>query len=77
MTELHNDMTYEEAYNALKETVAVLEDPKTMIEESLELYERACRLVVFCQRKLKDAKLEITEINTRISELKTGDEPIF
>ena len=77
MTELKNDMTYEEAYSALKETVAVLEDPKTGIEDSLALYERACRLVVFCQRKLSDAKLEVTDINTRIAELKKNNETLF
>ena len=77
MTELHNNMTYEEAYTALKETVAVLEDPKTSIDESLSLYERACKLVVYCQRKLGEAKMEITDINTRIAEMKKNNEELF
>lgn len=77
MTELNNHMTYEEAYNALRETVALLEDPKTVIEDSLALYERACRLVIYCQRKLGEAKLEVTDINTRIKRLKEDNAPLF
>lgn len=77
MTELTNDMTYEEAYAALKETVAALEDSKTTIDDSLALYERACRLVVYCQRKLSAAKLEITDINARIAELRKEEAPLF
>ena len=77
MTELSNDMTYEQAFTALKETVTALEDPKTMIDDSLRLYERACRLVVFCRRKLSEAKMEVTDINARIAELKGSEEPLF
>ena len=77
MTELSNDMSYEEAYSALKETVAVLGDPKTTIEDSLALYERACRLVVYCQRKLSAVKLEVTDINTRMAEIKKSEEELF
>ncbi len=77
MIELNNNMTYEEAYNALKETIAVLEDPKTVIEESLALYERACKLVLYCQRKLSEAKLEVTDINERIKRLREENTPIF
>ena len=77
MTELNNHMTYEEAYSALKETVAALEDPKTVIEKSLMLYERACKLVLYCQRKLGEARLEVTDINTRIKKLKEDNAPLF
>ena len=77
LKELTNDMSYEEAYTALKETVAILEDPKTMIDDSLKLYERACKLVIYCQRKLGEAKMEITDINARISEIKKSGDPIF
>lgn len=75
--ELTNDMTYEQAYNALKETVAALENPETGIEESLKLYEQACKLVVYCQRKLSDVKLEVTDINARIAQLKQKNDALF
>ena len=77
MTELTNDMTYEQAYAALKDTVAALGDSKTPIDESLVLYERACRLVIYCQRKLSEVKFKVTDINTRMSEIKNSDEPLF
>ena len=77
MTELSNDMNYEQAYSALRETVAALEDSKTTIEDSLALYERACRLVVYCQRKLSEAKLEITDINARVAELRKENADLF
>ena len=77
MTELNNNMDFEEAYAALKETVAKLEDPENKIEESIALYEQACKLVVYCQRKLGDAKTKITDINEHIAELKANHEPLF
>ena len=77
MTELTNQMSYEEAYTALQETIALLEDPKTVIEDSLALYERACKLVLYCQRKLSDYKLAVTDINTRIKKLKEDNIPLF
>ena len=77
LTELNNEMTFEQAYAALRETVAVMEDPKTGIEDSLGLYERACRLVVYCQRKLGEVKMRVTDINTRIAEMKKNEEAMF
>lgn len=75
--ELTNDMSFEEAYTALKETVAAMGDPQIKVDESLKLYERACRLVIYCQRKLSDLKLEVTEINERMAELKNSHEDLF
>lgn len=77
MMELTNDMSFEQAYTALKETVAAMGDPQTTVEDSLVLYERACRLVIYCQRKLNDLKLEVTEINERMAELKNSHEDLF
>lgn len=77
MTELNNNMDFEEAYAALKETVAKLEDPENKIDDSIALYEQACKLVVYCQRKLSDSKTKITDINERIAELKANKEPLF
>lgn len=77
MTEINNKMNFEQAYRALSETVHTLEDPNTTLEDSLKLYEQACKLVIYCQRKLADAKGEITDINTRIAKLKASDAPLF
>lgn len=77
MTELNDKMDFEEAYTALREVVAQLEDPKNKIEDNIALYEKACRLVLFCRRKLDDAKMQITDINERIAQLKDSGDKIF
>ena len=75
MTEL-NQMDFEEAYDALREVVAKLEDPKNKIEENIALYERACQLVLHCRGKLDEAKTRITDINERIAQLKESGESV-
>ena len=77
MDEISNEMDFQQAFDSLKETVDKLEDPKTTIDESIELYEQACKLVVFCQRKLNDNKLKITDINERIAQLRQDSEPLL
>lgn len=77
MDEISNEMDFQQAFDSLKETVDKLEDPNTTIDESIELYEQACKLVVFCQRKLNDNKLRITDINERIAQLRQNSEPLF
>lgn len=77
MTELNNNMDFEQAYAALKETVAALEGSNNTIEETIALYERACRLVVYCQRKLNETKGRIVDINEHIRELKASGAPMF
>ena len=77
MTEINNNMDFQQAYAALNETVAQLEDPKTTIDESIALYEQACKLVVFCQRKLNETKGKITDINERVAELRKSGAPLF
>ena len=77
MTEINNQMDFQQAYAALKETVAELEKPETTIDESIVLYEKACKLVVFCQRKLSETQSRITDINECIAELRQSGEPLF
>ena len=77
MAELSNKMDFEEAYAALREVVAKLENPKNKIEDSIALYEKACRLVLHCRRKLAEAKTQITDINERIAELKETGGDLF
>lgn len=75
--ELNNHMTFDEAYKALEETVRAMEAPGINFKESLVLYEQACRLVVYCQRKLAEAKAEISDINERVRKLKETKAPLF
>lgn len=77
MTELNDKMDFEEAYAALREVVTQLENPKNKIEENIALYEKACRLVLLCRRKLDEAKMQITDINERIAQLRDSGDAIF
>lgn len=72
MTEIKNDMTFEEAYKALEETVRKLEDPAVDFQTGIRLYEQACELVACCQRLLGEAKTRITDINEHIARLGAG-----
>lgn len=77
MTELNEKMDFEEAYAALREIVTQMEDPKNKIEENIALYEKACRLVLHCRRKLSEAKMQITDINEHIARLKDSGGSVF
>ncbi len=77
MIEINNRMDFQQAFAALRETVAKLENPNTTLDESLALYERSCRLVVYCQRKLNETKKQIVEINERVAELRKSGAPLF
>ena len=77
MTELNNNMDFEQAYTALKETVAALEGSNNSLDDMIALYDRACRLVVHCQRKLNETKGRIEDINEHIHELKVSGAPMF
>ena len=77
MTELNENMDFEEAYAALREVVTKMEDPKNKIEENIALYEKACRLVLYCRRKLDEARMQITDINERIAQLRDSGDNIF
>nr|WP_316614393.1 exodeoxyribonuclease VII small subunit [uncultured Ruminococcus sp.] len=77
MAELNDKMDFEEAYDALREIVTQLEDPKNKIEDNIALYEMACRLVLLCRRKLDEAKMQITDINERIAQLRDSGDTIF
>lgn len=77
MKELNEKMDFEEAYEQLREVVAKLEDPKNKIEENIDLYEKACLLAAHCHKKLEEAKLQITDINERIAQMKKSDASII
>lgn len=77
MIEINNNMEFDTAYAALKETVALMETSKNDIDALLMYYERACRLIVYCQRELQKTRGKITEINERVAELRKSGAPLF
>lgn len=73
MSELNNSMDFETAYAKLREVVTQLEDPKNKIEDNIALYEQACKLVLYCRRKLEETGMKITQINERVAKMKNSE----
>ena len=66
-------MTFEEASEQLNQVVRKMEDPKCTLDDSIKYYEQAYELIVYCQKKLDEAKGAITDINERIARAKQND----
>lgn len=56
------DLTFEEAFKELEETVAQLEDGDLSLEASLALFERGQQLSAYCSRLLEQAELKVTQL---------------
>ena len=56
------DLTFEEAFKELQETVAQLEDGDLPLEASLALFERGQQLSAYCSRLLEQAELKVTQL---------------
>ena len=59
-----DNMTFEQAVKELNEIIVKLNDGKVTLDESLELYKYANKLVKFCNDKLNEVKQQIEEVNT-------------
>ncbi len=71
---MSNELTFESAHEQINAYVEKLEKGNLTLEESMECYEKAFKLMEFCYKQLDDCKLRITEINERFEKLKkTGD----
>jgi exodeoxyribonuclease VII small subunit len=56
------DLTFEQAFAELEESVRTLERGDLPLEESLALYERGQELAAYCAKLLDEAELKITQI---------------
>ena len=61
------DLTFEQAFKELEETVAKLEDGDLPLEASLALFERGQRLSAYCSRLLEQAELKVTQLREQAS----------
>ena len=61
MTEI-TDMTFEQAFSALEETVRQLEEGGLALEESLAIFERGQALAAACGKHLDEAELKIEQL---------------
>ena len=62
-----DDLTFEQAFKELEETVARLEDGDLPLEASLALFERGQQLSAHCSRLLEQAELKVTQLSERAS----------
>ncbi len=60
--------TFEEAMNRLEELTAILSSPTVTLAESVELFREAAALVRHCDELLKNASLQIEEIEKDLTE---------
>jgi exodeoxyribonuclease VII small subunit len=56
------DLTFEQAFAELEESVRTLERGDLPLEESLALYERGQELAAYCARLLDDAELKVQQV---------------
>ena len=66
MSELKKELNFDEAYAALEKTVRAMESPKVTLEESMDLYERACKQALVCRKILDEAKGRVSDIHERV-----------
>ncbi len=60
--EISKDMTFEEALENLQHIVTSLEKGDVSLDESMKLYEDGTMYASYCNKKLKEARQKITEI---------------
>jgi len=53
-------MDFEKSIDRLKEIIDLLENGKTSLSESLELYKKAVELSVNCKQELENARTQVT-----------------
>ncbi|MBE6837270.1 MAG: exodeoxyribonuclease VII small subunit [Ruminococcus sp.] len=53
-------MDFEKSIDRLKEIIDLLENGKTSLSESLELYKEAVELSVNCKQELENARTQVT-----------------
>lgn len=56
-------MTFEQSMQRLEQIAATLERGETGLEESMQLYAQAAKLIASCRKKLDTAQLKIEQIS--------------
>ncbi len=58
------DLTFEQAFAELEESIRTLERGDLPLEESLALYERGQELAAYCTKLLDEAELKVQQIES-------------
>ena len=69
-----DDLTFEEAFCELEETVRRLEAGGLTLKESIALYERGQALAAHCSRHLDQAELRVRQLTAEAAEEGVGQE---
>ena len=68
-------MTVEKANEQLEIIVEKLDKGNMPLEETVECYEEACKLIEYCYKQLDDYNLRITNASERIEAVKKSGDP--
>lgn len=70
---MENKMTYEEAFEELKEIEAAIQDETVSIDLLAEKIKRASELIALCQSKLKNTEAEVNKIIAQMEQRPTNE----
>ena len=65
---MEEELSFEQAFDRLGETVQALESGGLTLESATNLYEEGMRLVKLCNRLLSEAELKVTQLKDVYSE---------
>ncbi len=57
-----SELTYEEAFEKLEQTVAALQDGRLSLEQAMEQYEAGMKLAQHCNGLLQQAELRVQQL---------------
>lgn len=63
---MNKKMTFEEANQALEKVIRVMETGRLSLDESMEQYAKACKLLAYCKKELDAYKGKIEDIHERL-----------
>lgn len=70
---MDKEMSLEQANDLLEQTIKQLENRALPMDESIELYAKACELLAFCMKKLDVYKGRIEQIDQKLARDMTED----
>ncbi len=63
-----SELTFEDAFQRLEETVTLLEGGELTIDEMIERFEEGIALVTHCRRRLDNAQARVTVLAREVDE---------
>lgn len=73
---MKKELTFEQANEKLETIVKKMEKGDIPLDECMKLYEEACLLVNYCQKKLEECRGQMIDINERVENAKKNNDSI-